>query len=69
MEWPDAILLLGDQVDADEVSPETLEFIEGRRRTDVEPGKQVADFEEFTRLYRESWSEPASLALLHGATR
>ena len=35
MEWPDAVLLLGDQVYADEVSPETLEFIEQRRGTDT----------------------------------
>jgi hypothetical protein len=58
MEWPDAVLLLGDQVYADEVSPGTLEFIEARRGTDTPPGDQVADFEEYTRLYRESWSEP-----------
>ena len=58
MEWPDALLLLGDQVYADEVSPETLEFIEQRRGTDRPPGEQIADFEEYTRLYRESWSEP-----------
>jgi PhoD-like phosphatase len=58
MEWPDAVLLLGDQVYADEVSPGTLEFIETRRRTDTEPGEQIADFEEYTRLYRESWSNP-----------
>src|SRR6478609_7071332 len=51
-------LLLGDQVYADEVSPETLEFIEQRRGTDRPPGEQIADFEEYTRLYRESWSEP-----------
>ncbi len=58
MEWPDAVLLLGDQVYADEVSPGTLEFISQRRGTDSPPGEQVADFEEYTRLYRESWSEP-----------
>jgi PhoD-like phosphatase len=58
MEWPDAVLLLGDQVYADEVSPETLEFIRQRRGTDSAPGEQIADFEEYTRLYRESWSEP-----------
>jgi hypothetical protein len=57
-EWPDAVLLLGDQVYADEVSPGTLDFIESRRSTDVPPGEQVADFEEYTQLYRESWSEP-----------
>ncbi|HST19129.1 MAG TPA: alkaline phosphatase D family protein [Gaiellaceae bacterium] len=58
MEWPDALMLLGDQTYADEVSPATLEFIRERRGTDVPPGEQIADFEEFTRLYRESWSEP-----------
>ena len=58
VEWPDVVLLLGDQVYADEVSPETRAFIKARRGTDVAPGEQVADFEEYTRLYRESWSEP-----------
>ena len=29
--WPDALLLIGDQVYADEVSPETPEFIRSRR--------------------------------------
>jgi hypothetical protein len=58
MEWPDVVLLLGDQTYADDVSPATLEFIEQRRGTDVPPGEEIADFEEYTRLYRESWSEP-----------
>jgi phosphodiesterase/alkaline phosphatase D-like protein len=58
VEWPDAVLLLGDQVYADDVSPETLEFIRGRRSTSGPPGEQVADFEEYTRLYREAWSDP-----------
>jgi PhoD-like phosphatase len=57
MEWPDILVLLGDQTYADEVSPGTLEFIQQRRGTDVPPGEQIADFEEYTRLYRESWSE------------
>jgi len=56
--WPDALLLLGDQVYADEVSPETAEFIRSRRNVDEPPGVEVADFEEYTRLYRESWSDP-----------
>jgi PhoD-like phosphatase len=58
VEWPDAVLLLGDQMYADEVSPGTLEFIRARRGTEVAPGEQIADFEEYTQLYRESWSEP-----------
>jgi PhoD-like phosphatase len=57
-EWPDAVLLLGDQVYADEVSPATLEFIRERRGTEKPPGRQIADFEEYTHLYRESWSDP-----------
>jgi hypothetical protein len=56
--WPDALLLLGDQVYADEVPPETAAFLRGRRDTSEPPGEQVADFEEYTRLYRESWSDP-----------
>ena len=58
IEWPDAVLLLGDQVYADEVSPATLDFIRSRRDTEQPPGEQIADFEEYTRLYRESWSDP-----------
>jgi len=58
VEWPDGLLLLGDQVYADEVSPATLAFIRSRRSTDEPPGEQIADFEEYTRLYRESWLEP-----------
>ena len=57
-EWPDALLLLGDQVYADEVSPATAEFIRGRRDIGEPPGEEIADFEEYTRLYRESWSDP-----------
>ena len=56
--WPDCLLLLGDQVYADEISPETLAFARSRRDVSLPPGKQVADFEEYTRLYRESWDDP-----------
>jgi hypothetical protein len=56
--WPHVVLLLGDQVYADEVSPDTLEFIRARRDTSEPPGETIADFEEYTRLYREAWSDP-----------
>jgi hypothetical protein len=59
--WPQAVLFLGDQVYADEVAPQTLEFIRSRRDTGKGPGEEVADFEEYTRLYREAWSENPSL--------
>ena len=63
-EWPDALLLLGDQVYADEVSPETEKLIAKRRGTGGPPRDEVADFEEYTSLYRESWSDPALRWLL-----
>ena len=57
--WPHVMLLLGDQVYADEVSPRTLEFIRSRRDTSQGAGEEVADFEEYCRLYWESWQDPA----------
>ena len=57
-EWPDCLLLLGDQVYADEASVETRSFMRGRRDVTRPPGYEVADFEEYTRLYREAWSDP-----------
>ena len=63
-DWPDALLLLGDQVYADEVSPGTLAYIRSRRDTSEPPGEQVADFEEYTRLYWDSWRDPCLRWLL-----
>lgn len=63
-EWPHLMLMLGDQVYADEVSPDVVEFIKGRRDVSEPPGEQVADFEEYTRLYKESWGEPVMRWLL-----
>jgi hypothetical protein len=45
-EWPEALILLGDQVYADEVSPGVRDFIRSRRDPEVPPGETVADFEE-----------------------
>ncbi|MFF0699378.1 alkaline phosphatase D family protein [Streptomyces tendae] len=55
---PDVLLLLGDQVYADEISDATRQWIAGRRDVDAGPGDQVADYEEYTRLYYESWLDP-----------
>ncbi|MDX6678425.1 MAG: hypothetical protein QOE31_2477, partial [Solirubrobacteraceae bacterium] len=64
-DWPDALALLGDQVYADEVSPETKKLIAQRRRgDDGPPADEVGDFEEYTALYRESWCDPALRWLL-----
>jgi PhoD-like phosphatase len=62
--WPDALLLLGDQVYADEVSRGTLEFIRSRRDPEEPPGETVADFEEYTRLYYDAWKNPVIRWLL-----
>lgn len=56
--WPDALLLLGDQVYADELSPGTLRRVRDRRGIDEPHGAEVRDFEEYTWLYAESWSDP-----------
>ncbi|MFG3440022.1 alkaline phosphatase D family protein [Nonomuraea sp. NPDC047897] len=55
-EWPDLLLLLGDQVYADSPSAEMLEFIRGRR--DTEPQDEIADYEEYAELYRRAWTDP-----------
>ncbi|HEX2468680.1 MAG TPA: alkaline phosphatase D family protein [Solirubrobacterales bacterium] len=62
--WPDLLLLLGDQVYVDEGSPQAREFIRARRDTSKPPGEEVADYEEYTRLYWESWGDPVIRWLL-----
>jgi hypothetical protein len=56
--WPNALLLLGDQVYADETSEHTKERIRARRDINTPPHDQVKDFEEYTWLYHESWTDP-----------
>jgi hypothetical protein len=63
-EWPRGAFLIGDQVYADEASPKTLEFIRSRRDTSEAPHEEVADFEEYTRLYWEAWQDPVIRWLL-----
>ncbi|RBY82083.1 alkaline phosphatase family protein [Geodermatophilus sp. TF02-6] len=63
-EWPDALVLLGDQVYADELTPATRSWLSLRRGRPAPADSQVADFEEYTRLYAESWSDPAVRWLL-----
>jgi len=64
--WPDVLLMIGDQVYADEPGPATRQFIAERRGAAASPQPpvsaaplgEVADFEEYCALYREAWSEP-----------
>ncbi|WP_328313163.1 alkaline phosphatase family protein [Streptomyces sp. NBC_00442] len=57
-ERPGVLLLLGDQVYADSVSPDTRRWLAARRDLRDAPGAGVADYEEYTRLYDESWRDP-----------
>ena len=62
--WPDLLLLLGDQIYADDTSEEVQAFIRSRRDVGRPPGLEVADFEEYTRLYWEAWGDPVLRWLL-----
>ncbi|MFF8398440.1 alkaline phosphatase D family protein [Streptomyces sp. NPDC016172] len=57
-ERPHVLLLLGDQVYADETSDSTQRWLAGRRDLKEGPGNGVADYEEYTHLYYESWLDP-----------
>jgi hypothetical protein len=55
---PDLLVLLGDQVYADETSKKVRRWLRRRRRRPDAPADQVVTFEEYTRLYLESWRDP-----------
>jgi hypothetical protein len=61
-DWPDSLMLLGDQVYADETSPAVRGWLRRRRhrqrRRPDAPPTQVVGFDEYTRLYLESWADP-----------
>jgi hypothetical protein len=61
---PDVLLLLGDQVYADVVSPKVRRILKKRRKPGRgrphldRPADQVVTFDEYTKLYFESWRDP-----------
>jgi phosphodiesterase/alkaline phosphatase D-like protein len=58
-EWPDALLLLGDQVYADELTPRNRRRIAGRRDRHPDwPDDEIVGFDEYVGLYCDSWSDP-----------
>ena len=61
---PSCLLMLGDQIYADELSPAMQEITEGRARPDRGAGGQLMDFDEYAAAYHEAWSEPAIRWLL-----
>jgi PhoD-like phosphatase len=63
-ERPDLLLLIGDQVYADNPGPGLREHIDQTRGAEVPPGYEVANFAEYCFLYCEAWSEPSVRWLL-----
>ena len=62
-EEPTALLLIGDQVYADEIQQPMREYLAARRaRTSADslrpPDDEVVFFDEYAELYRLSWSDP-----------
>ena len=61
-DWPEALILLGDQLYADELTPESRRRLAGRRtrlnRRGQRPPDEVVSFAEYERLYRHSWGDP-----------
>ena len=53
--WPHALLMLGDQVYADEVHPHVKDQLEG---------EEVSDYDDYVALYKASWGEPVIRWLL-----
>lgn len=63
-ERPGLLLLLGDQVYADETSEAMRAFIAERRDPEQAPWWELKDFEEYAELYRLAWTDPATRWLL-----
>ena len=63
-QWPDALLMLGDQIYADEVHPRTRDFIRSRRDPEIPPGETLAGFHEYCFAYHVAWSDPSLRWLL-----
>jgi hypothetical protein len=60
-DWPDTLLMLGDQVYADDLSPGMRELCESRRDGSGAPADELADFDEYAAAYREAWGEPGAV--------
>jgi PhoD-like phosphatase len=56
--WPEVLLLLGDQVYVDEGSPVARAKIRWERDTTEPPYEETGTFEEYSWLYHEAWGDP-----------
>jgi phosphodiesterase/alkaline phosphatase D-like protein len=61
---PDMLLMLGDQIYADEPSPALKETLAARDRPAGAPADELADFCDYALAYEEAWSDPAIRWLL-----
>jgi len=61
---PDMLLLLGDQIYADQPSPALREELERRPRPPDAPEGELDGFDEYALSYRHAWEEPAIRWLL-----
>jgi hypothetical protein len=61
---PAVLLMIGDQVYADEPPPQLSEFIRARRDVSEPPHEEVCDFQEYAELYRLAWSEDPAVRWL-----
>ncbi|MGH2959974.1 MAG: alkaline phosphatase D family protein [Solirubrobacterales bacterium] len=62
--WPDVLVMIGDQIYADEVSPGTREFIRENGNLEGPHAEEVTEFPEFRHLYLDSWGDPTMRWLL-----
>ncbi len=64
-DWPDALLMIGDQIYADDPSEAIVERLHAAH-PDVDPevDGEIGNFEEYTWLYAEAWMEPTVRWLL-----
>lgn len=61
---PDLLLMLGDQIYADEPSPALKAALAARERPPDAPAGELADFADYALAYREAWSDPTIRWLL-----
>lgn len=62
--WPDLLVLLGDQVYADETTAAMRDFIASRRSLEEPPWTELQEYEEYAHLYLLAWRDPALRWLL-----
>jgi hypothetical protein len=61
---PTVLLMIGDQIYADETGPGMRRFIGQRRNLDVPPHGELSDFAEYAEQYRRTWSDDPAVRWL-----